>query len=117
MGPIQEEITAKMYVRQERIEASMTAWREGSKACLERKDPTPVEIANVATQFQDFNGVMREETILAIYSLCKDQHLAVRRRLRQKKDTQGVGGSWKKLVAACRWMTRCAIPAWHKGHS
>jgi hypothetical protein len=98
MGPIQEEIIAKMYAHQERIEANMDAWREGSKACLERKKPTSVEIANIAVQLKDSNGATCKETVWATDSLSKDRRLTVRSRLQLKKQTQGVGGSWRKWL-------------------
>jgi hypothetical protein len=55
------------------------------------------------------------ETIRAPEDWYGDWHLAVGRRWQPKKQTQDNGGSWKKLATACRWMTRCAVPAWHKG--
>jgi hypothetical protein len=115
MGPIQEEIIAK-NAHQERMEASMNAWREGSKACLERKEPTPMEMANVAAQLKDLNGEMCEEMVWATDDLSKDRRLTVRRHRQLKKRTQGVGGSQKKSVAAHGWMTRRTIFARHKGH-
>jgi hypothetical protein len=45
-----------------------------------------------------------------------DQHLAVRCCWKPKKRTQGNGGTYKKLTAACRGLTHRAIPAWCKGH-
>jgi hypothetical protein len=51
-----------MDAHQERINASMNAWRERNMACLERKEPTPVETANVAAQLKDSNVATREET-------------------------------------------------------
>jgi hypothetical protein len=44
-----------MDARQESMEASINAWREGNKACLEREETTPVEMANVEAQPKDFN--------------------------------------------------------------
>jgi hypothetical protein len=52
---IQEEITAKMDFHQERLAAGMNAWqkhmtacRETTKACLESKEPTLLEVESVA---------------------------------------------------------------------
>jgi hypothetical protein len=45
-----------------------------------------------------------------------DQYLAVGCHPQLKKRTQGNGGSRKKLAAACKGMTRPAIPARRKGH-
>jgi hypothetical protein len=44
-----------------------------------------------------------------------DRHLAVGHR-QLRKQTQGDGGSWKKLATACRGMTHRAIPALCKEH-
>jgi hypothetical protein len=45
----------------------------------------------------------------------EDRHLAIGCHQKPKKQTQDNGGSRKKLAAACRRMTRCAILAWSKG--
>jgi hypothetical protein len=45
-----------------------------------------------------------------------DWHLAVRCCRNPNKQTQGNGGTRKKLAAACRGMTHQAISAWHKEH-
>jgi hypothetical protein len=59
---IQEEIIAKMGAHRETMEANINVWQEGNKACvrqtevcLERKEPTPVEKANVAADLEDFD--------------------------------------------------------------
>jgi hypothetical protein len=69
---IQEEIIVKMYAHQERMEAKINTWQEGTKACLqnmeaclERKEPTPVGMANLAEHVEDFNGATHEETVWA----------------------------------------------------
>jgi hypothetical protein len=49
--------------------------------------------------------------VRALKKRCRDWQLAVRHHGLLKKWNQGNGGSWKKLTAACRGMTRCAIPA------
>lgn len=66
----QEKIIAKMDAYQERMQAKMDgwledmkAWRKKTTACLERKDPTPVDMANVAAHHEDTNGATREETV------------------------------------------------------
>jgi hypothetical protein len=56
------------------------------------------------------------ETFGALKERYGDRHLAVRRHSQPKKRIQGNGVSWKKLAAACRGMTRRAIPAWLKKH-
>jgi hypothetical protein len=67
---IKEELIVTMYACQERMEAKMNAWREGTKSCLqnmegclERKEPTPVEMAKVPAHLEDFNEATREETV------------------------------------------------------
>jgi hypothetical protein len=47
----------------------------------------------------------------------RDWHLAVRRRGQPKKWIQSNGGPRKKLAAACRGMTRHAIPSRREGHT
>jgi exopolyphosphatase/pppGpp-phosphohydrolase len=56
------------------------------------------------------------ETFRALKEWYEDRHLAIRCRCQTNKQTQGSGGSWKKLAATCRGMTRHALPAQHKGH-
>jgi hypothetical protein len=68
-----------------------------------------VETGSVA-EHQD---VPKEEA--ALKKRYGGQHLAVGRRDKPKKRTLGDGGS-RKFIAACRGMTRCAIPARRKGH-
>jgi hypothetical protein len=56
------------------------------------------------------------ETTRALEDQYGDQHLAIGWLRQPNKWTQGDGESWKKLAAVCRWMSWCAIPAWHNGH-
>jgi hypothetical protein len=93
---IEEEIIAKIYARQERMEAKMNAWQEGSKACLERKGPTTVRMANVVGHIEGFNRVMCKETVWATDDKSRDLCLAIRNRVWPKKWTQGDGGSRQK---------------------
>jgi hypothetical protein len=55
------------------------------------------------------------ETVRALKKRYGD-HLAIGRRRQLKKQTQGDGGSRKKLAAAHTEKTRCAVPALCKGH-
>jgi hypothetical protein len=86
------------------------------EACRESKEPTPSEVESAAVHEE----VPREEATVESFGALKkghmDRHLAIRRRQELKKQTQCDGGSWKKLAATCRGMTRCAIPASCKGH-
>jgi hypothetical protein len=56
------------------------------------------------------------ETVRALKKRHRDWHLATRRHGQPKKQTQGNGGSQKKLAVVYREMTRYAIPAQHKDH-
>jgi hypothetical protein len=56
------------------------------------------------------------ETFRALMKQYGDQYLVVGCHRKLKKWNQGDGGSWKKLAATCRGMTRRAIPARCKGH-
>jgi hypothetical protein len=57
------------------------------EACLERKEPTPVE-TNVAGHLEEFNGAMREETVWATDNQFRDWRLPVRhhRPIAEEKD-------------------------------
>jgi hypothetical protein len=83
----------------------MEACLEKMDAYLERKEPTPVEVANVAAHPEIPNDQYG------------DWHLAVRCRRQPKKWAQDDGGSRKKLAAARRWMPRHAVPVQCKVHS
>jgi hypothetical protein len=124
MDSVKEKVIAKMNARQERMEASMNACREGNKACLkktavclERKEPTPEDMANVAAHLENSNGATREETVWATDHRSRDRRLAVRHRRQPKKRTHGDGGSRQNLAAARERLTRRAIPVPQKGHS
>jgi hypothetical protein len=80
----------------------MNAWRKETTACremteasLERKEPTPVEMANVVAHHEESNEMTEVETIGALESRYWDWRLAVGRRRQVKKWTQGDGGSRK----------------------
>jgi hypothetical protein len=64
--------------------------------------------------------VPTEGAIVKIVRALKEQygdcHLAIGRHQQLKKQNQGDGGSWKKLVATHRGMTHHVIPALCKGH-
>jgi hypothetical protein len=50
------------------------------------------------------------ETIRTLEDPYGDRHLAIGRCQQPKKQTQGIGGSWKKLAAAHRWMAHHTVP-------
>jgi hypothetical protein len=94
----------------------MTACQEMMGACLETKEPTSVE-----REFEsEHPEVPKEGEAVNSFGALKmqhgDRHLAVRRGEKQEKQTQGNGGSRKKLATTCRGMTHNAIPATCKGH-
>jgi hypothetical protein len=80
----------------------MMACQKAMKACLEGKEPTLVEMANIAAHLEDSIGATREETTGDTDDQSGDRYLAVRRRRQLKKRTQGDGGSWQKLATARR---------------
>jgi hypothetical protein len=57
-----------------------------------------------------------EETVRGLKEPSGERHIAVRRLGLLQKRTKVNGGSRKKLAAACRGMTRRAIPARRKRH-
>jgi hypothetical protein len=63
-----------------------------TEACLERKGPTPEEMANVAAHPEVPNEEAEVETVAALEDLYGGRHLAVWRRRQPKKRTQGDGG-------------------------
>jgi hypothetical protein len=51
--------------------------RENTEACLKRKKPTPVEMANVVVHLEDPNEEDEVETVGALKDRYGSQHLAV----------------------------------------
>lgn len=92
----------------------MMACQEVMEACLESKEPTSEEIESV----MELEGVPKEEATMKHVRALKKWHgnwnLALGHLGQLKKWTQGNGGFWEKLAAACRGMTHCAIPTWHR---
>jgi hypothetical protein len=101
---LKEELLTKMDSQLEKMEATNMEADSG-------------EMKSVAVHEE----VPEEEAIMVTFGALKkwheDRYLAVGRRQKPKKRNQGYDGSGKKLAAACRWMTRYAIPAWCKGQS
>jgi hypothetical protein len=94
----------------------MTACWEKNEAYLERKEPAPAEMMIVTVHPESHIEEATVETIGALEGRYGDRHVAVGRRRKPEKWTQGGGGSRKKLAAASRRMTRHAVPAPRKGH-
>jgi hypothetical protein len=129
---LKEEILAKIDASQEKMDAwiaemrtrrkETTAYKDVTEACLESKEPTPLEVGSVAVHEETPKEVAALKTVRALKKWHRDRHLAIRHRGQPKKRIQGNGGSWKKLAVACRGMARRAIPAscWvhcYQGHS
>jgi hypothetical protein len=93
----------------------MKACLQKMEACLKSKETTLEEMANAAAQPEVPNEEAAVVTIGAMKDRYGDRHLAIGRRRELQKRTQGDGGPRKKLVAACRRMTRRVIPAPRKG--
>jgi hypothetical protein len=128
MDANQERIIAQMDVNVEKIEArfdacleKMEAWtekmmtrREATEAYPEKLEPNPEEMKSIAEHQEDTKEEAEVETIGALEDRYGDRRLIVRRHGRPKKRTQGHGGSRQKLAAACRRLTRHAVPASRK---
>jgi hypothetical protein len=93
----------------------MKANREVSEACAEKMVANPDELKSVAVHEE----VPKEEIAVNTFGTLKkwygDRHLAVRRRRKSKKRTQGNGGSPMKLAVAFRGVANCGIPTLRKG--
>jgi hypothetical protein len=91
----QGKMMAKLDDHHERMTARMDAQ-------LEKTEETESESTH--------QEVPKEEAAVETFGALKerygDRHLAVERRRKPKKQTQGNGWSRKKLAAACRGMTR-----------
>jgi hypothetical protein len=109
-----------MNRHQERMEAaihSLRLWRkEATEACLESKEPTSVEIAQL-----EYPEIPKKEATVKSFGALKkwhgNRHIAVGRLEGPKEWTQGKVGSQKKLAAAAagRGVTRRAGMAPRKG--
>jgi hypothetical protein len=82
-----------------------------TEARLESKGPTSLEEESMAEHVE----VSTDET--ALKKQHWNRHLAIAHRKKQKEQTQGKGGSRKKLAATRRGMTHRARVARRKGHS
>jgi hypothetical protein len=93
-----------------------TACQEATEACLESNEPTSVETESVAEHQEVPKEAPAVKTARPLEKHYEDQHLVVGRREKPKKRTQGDSGSRKKLVTACRGMTRRTVLSRRKGH-
>jgi hypothetical protein len=85
------------------------------EACLENKKPTSLEVDSVVVHEEVPKEEATVETVRVLKKRYRDWHLAVRRCGQPKKWTQGNGGSGK-VLASCRGMASCTIPAPRGGH-
>jgi hypothetical protein len=92
-----------MNVDRGQMRAKMRPYREGIKtmrearlgkmnACLERKEPTPEEVAKIAEHPEDSNEATGEETIGTTRDQSRDRYLAVRSSGTPTKLIQGDDG-------------------------
>jgi hypothetical protein len=83
----------------------------------ESREPILVEVESKV----EHEEVPKKEAAVKLVGALKkrhgDQHLVVGNRKKPKEWTQGDGGSWTTLAAACRGMNRRSIPARRKRHS
>jgi hypothetical protein len=109
--------------KRDTLVSRMDARLKGKKDCpgamevLSKRKKATTEMTNVAAHPEDSNGTTREETIGATEDRSRDRRLAVRRRGRPEKRTQGDCGSRQKLAAAPGRLTHRALPACRKGRS
>jgi hypothetical protein len=109
-----ERTKSMIETAQEPVEAEI-------KTCLVDMKTTdleanPEERKTVVEQQEALKVEAAVKTFGALKKRHGDRHLAIGRRRKPKKRTQGDGWSRKKLVTASRLMTRRAIPALHKRH-
>jgi hypothetical protein len=83
----------------------MDAWIEGTETHLERKESTPVEMANIGAHPDVPNEQAEVETVRVLEDRYGNRPLAIGRHQPLKKQTQSDGGSQKKLATSCRWPT------------
>jgi hypothetical protein len=91
-----------------------TACQEATDTCLESKEPTNMESITLHKEVPKEEAAV--QTVRALKRRHGDWHLAVGCSRKPKKQTQGNGGSWRKLAATSRGKTHCAGVAWCKGH-
>jgi hypothetical protein len=92
----------------------MEACTEKTEVYLERKEPTPVEMAGVAVHPKVPNEEAEVETVGPLEDRYGDWHAAVGRHQQLKKWTQGYRRSQKKLATVCRQVICQAVTAQHK---
>jgi hypothetical protein len=99
------------------MKSTVSAILKGMEACLEKMEAMDLE-ANLEEMESEseHQEVPNEEAAVETVGTLEDRHLAVGRHRKPKKRNQGDSGSRKKLAAAYRRMTRCAVPAQCKGH-
>jgi hypothetical protein len=95
----------------------MTACQEVTEAYPEKMETNPEEMQSEAVHEE----VLKEEASVKSFGAMKKWHrgqnVAAGSYRKPKEQTQGNGGSRKKLAVAHRGMTRCAKVAWCKGQN
>jgi multidrug resistance efflux pump len=103
---LKEEILARSDAHHKRMMARVLFQLEKMVACLGEMEAMDLEANSEEIKSKtEHEEVPKEEAVLETFGALKewygDWHLAVRRRSQLKKQTQGNGGSWKKLAVAC----------------
>jgi hypothetical protein len=109
-----------IYVNQEKAEACDQEMMVIMETCLGQMkamnlEASPEEIESEVEHEEVPEEEAAVETLGALKKWYGARDLAVGCRWQLKKQTQGDCGSWKKLAAACREITRHAGVLWHKG--
>jgi hypothetical protein len=99
-----------------RLDANQEEMKAMLDACLEKMEANPEEQKSVAVHEEIPKEEAAGETFGALKKRHEDRYLAVGRRRKPKKRTQGNGGSRKKSAATLSGMTCHAGVVWRKGH-
>jgi hypothetical protein len=110
---LKEEMLVKLDDHHKRMMARMDSQLENATDL----ESTSEEIESKAEHEEVPKEEATVETLEALKERYRDRHLAIRYHSQLKKQTQGNGGSKKKMATVRGWLTRRAIPAWHKGPS
>jgi hypothetical protein len=83
-------------------------------ATSRRKEADSVELESIAMHREVLMKDAAVKPVKGRKKRYRGQHLAAERRREPKELTQGDCGSWRKLAATCRKVSRCAAVAWCK---
>jgi hypothetical protein len=111
----QEEMEAQVVSLASRIDANQKEMKAMLDPCLEIMEENP-ELQSVAVHQKVPTEEAAVEMIAALKNWPGDRYLALGRRRQSKRRIQSDGGSRQMSAATRGRLTRCAIPASHKGH-